>query len=72
MTNVPPEIMNRLRAQLYKDRYPDGLVAPRQRSSIEDEIVSGSLDQDGTEPGRVKGMLSRLALRASRAEFSGD
>lgn len=72
MTNVPPEIMNHLRAQLHKDRYPDGLVAPKQRSSIEDEIVSGDLGQERAEPGRVKGMLSRFALRAARPELSGD
>lgn len=72
MANVPPEIMNHLRPQLHKDRYPEGMSIPRQRHGIEDEAPLETHEQEKIEPGGIKGILSRLAIRATGPELSGD
>ncbi len=72
MTNVPPEIMNHLRAQLHKDRFPEGISVPRQRHSAEDDTPTETLKEEVVEQGGIKGILSRLALRATGPELSGD
>lgn len=72
MANVPPEIMNHLRPQLYKDRYPEGMSIPRQRRSVENQTPSETHEQEKIEPGGIKGILSRIALRAAGPELSGD
>lgn len=71
MANVPPEIMNHLRAQLHKDRYPDGIYVPRQRRSTESGALP-DIEPEEVAQGKVKGLLSRLALRVAGPELSGD
>ena len=67
MAEVDPRIMNLMRAQLHKDRGPE-LAAPRQASGAEDEPQPMTVEHVGG----VKGILSRLALKATGPELSGD
>ena len=67
MAEVDPRIMNLMRAQLHKDRGPE-LAAPKQASSAEDEPQPMTVEHAGG----IKGLLSRLALKASGPELSGD
>lgn len=71
MAEVDPRIMNHVRAQLHKDSGIE-IAIPRQRRAIEDVITPVSLEQEETERRGVRGLLSRLALRATGPELSGD
>lgn len=72
MADIPPGVINHVRAQLLKD-HPSGEVGvPSQRRSTEDRATSVETEPVDVEQGRLKGILSRLALRAAGPELSGD
>lgn len=72
MAEVPREIMNHLRAQMYNDRHDDRPSAPEQRASEEDRVLEEP-ELDGPKPeGRIRKALSRLALGGAGPEPLGD
>lgn len=68
MAEVPREIMNHLRAQMYSDRH----AVPALQDSEKGEALDVT-EQADTEPeGRVKKAFSRLALGSTEPELLGD
>ena len=72
MAEVPREIMNHLRAQMYNDRHIDRTMTTTRRTNGEDQAFE-DLGLEGAKPGsRIKKALSRLALGNTEPEPSGD
>lgn len=73
MANVPPEIMNHLRrSQLQRDGSFGQISIPRQRRGEHDEKAPATSERNVQLPPESKGLLSRLALKLSGPELSGD
>jgi hypothetical protein len=72
MAEVPREIMNHLRAQMYNDRHEDRPAVPAQRTGEEDPAPKEpELDEPQPE-GRIRKAISRLALGSTEPEPLGD
>ena len=72
MSSVPPEIMNHLRAQLHKNNPSGEVGTPSLPRTTEGDAAPKVEAASGDEQGRIKGMLSRFALRATGSELTGE